>query len=130
MKKLTGVTKQVIFKYSLLGNQEAVMRGVIKGVLKEELKNSLRMKKEYESALKKLPEGCLSKKIIKNNEYYYLVKRIGQKVKHIYQGKLPKDEIKRYDDAKKLRAKYRSHLSQVKKQIKYLQGALRGKEAI
>lgn len=106
------------------------MRGVIKGVLKEELKNSLRMKKEYESALKKLPEGCLSKKIIKNNEYYYLVKRIGQKVKHIYQGKLPKDEIKRYDDAKKLRAKYRSHLSQVKKQIKYLQGALRGKEAI
>lgn len=106
------------------------MRGVIKGVLAEELKNSLRMRKEYESVLKKLPEGCLSKKVIKNNEYYYLVKRTGKKVKHIYQGKLSKDEVKKYDDAKKLRAKYRKNLSQVKKQIKFLRGALRGKEAI
>ena len=35
------------------------MRGVIKGVLAEELRNSLRMKREYEAALKKLPQGCL-----------------------------------------------------------------------
>ena len=35
------------------------MRGIIKGVLAEELQNSLRMKKGYEDALKKLPEGCL-----------------------------------------------------------------------
>lgn len=106
------------------------MGGVIKGVLAEELKNSLRMKKEYEVVLKKLPEGCLVKKKIKNNEYYYLVKRVGDKIKHIYKGKLPDNEVKKYEEAKKLRAKYRNLLSQVKKQIKYLKGTLRGKEAI
>ena len=60
------------------------MRGVIKGALKEELQNSLRMKKEYEHALKNLPKGCLAVRKIKAREYYYLVKRIGKKVKYIY----------------------------------------------
>ncbi len=106
------------------------MNGVIKGVLTEELNNSLRMKKEYEAALKKLPAGCIVKKKIKNNEYCYLVKRMGDKLKHIYKGKLPDDELKKYEEAKKLRAKYRNLLSQLKKQIKFLKGALRGKEAI
>lgn len=106
------------------------MRGVIKGVLSEELKNSLRMKKEYESALKKLPKGCLVKKKIKNGLYCYLAKRAGDKVKYIYMGKLPESEIKKYEEAKKMRAKYRSLLSRVKKQIRYLKGALRGKESI
>ena len=72
------------------------MKGPIKGVLKEELENSLRMRRQYESALKKLP----------------------------------KKEIEKYEEAKKLRAKYRNLLSQVKKQIKFLKGTLRGKEAI
>lgn len=106
------------------------MRGVIKGVLAEELQNSLRMKKEYEAALRKLPKGCLVRKKIKNHYYYYLVRRVGDKVKYAYKGKLPDSEIKKYEEAKKLRAKYRNLLSQVKKQIKFLKGALRGKEAI
>ena len=106
------------------------MKGVIKGVLAEELKNSLRMKKEYDAALKKLPKGCLVKKKIKNNEYYYLVKRDGDKLSHSYKGKLPEGEVKQYEEAKQMRAKYRNHLSQIKKQIRYLKGALRGKEAI
>jgi len=99
------------------------MDGVIKGVLAEELKNSLRMKKEYEMALKKLPEGCIVRKKIKNNEYYYLVIRVRYKVKYIYKGKLAKAQVKKYEEAKKLRAKYRNLLSQVKEQIKYLKGA-------
>ena len=106
------------------------MKGVIKGVLAEELRNSQRMKKEYEAALKKLPQGCLVKKRIKNNEYYYLVKRVKGKVKHIYKGKVPDEEVRKYEEAKRLRAKYRNLLSKVKKQIKYLKGALRGKESI
>jgi len=52
------------------------MRGLIKGVLAEELENSLRMKKEYEGALHKLPKGCLSVKKIKGHKYYYLVQRV------------------------------------------------------
>ncbi|MEW6170203.1 MAG: hypothetical protein AB1472_01380 [Candidatus Omnitrophota bacterium] len=106
------------------------MRGVIKGVLAEELENSLRMKKGYEEALKKLPQGCLVLKKIRGHEYFYLVKRLGEKVKYIYKGKVSEEEIKIYQEAKVMRAKYRKLLSQVKKQIRFLKGSLRGKEAI
>ena len=106
------------------------MKGVIKGVLAEELQNSLRMKKEYEEALRKLPKGCLAVRKIQGHEYYYLVKRIDKKVKYIYKGKISGDEIKKYDEAKVLRAKYRKLLSQVKKQIRFLRSSLRGKEAV
>lgn len=106
------------------------MRGVIKGVLAEELENSIRMHKEYKAALEKLPEGCLVLKKIRGHEYYYLVKRINDKVKYIYKGKISEGEKRKYSEAKELRAKYRKLLSQVKKQIKFLRGSLRGKEAV
>ena len=106
------------------------MKGVIKGVLAEELENSLRMKRGYEAALKKLPVGCLAKKKIKGHEYYYLVKREGKKVKYLYKGKLSKEEIKKHEKDKVMREKYRKLLSQIKKQIKYLKGVLRGKEPV
>lgn len=106
------------------------MRGVIKGVLAEELENSLRMRKEYEEALRKLPKGCLVAKKIKGYKYYYLVKRVGKKVKYIYKGKVSEEEKRKYEEAKMLRAKYRKLLSQVKKQIKFLRSSLRGKEAV
>jgi len=106
------------------------MRGVIKGVLAEELANSLRMKKKYEEALKKLPEGTLATRKIGNHVYYYLVKRVGKKVKYLYKGKISGDEKKKYEGITTLRAKYRKLLSQVKKQIRFLRSSLRGKEAI
>lgn len=106
------------------------MRGVIKGVLAEELENSLRMKKEYERALKNLPGGCLAVKIIRGHKYYYLVKRVDKKVKYTYIGKISEAEKKKYEEVKVHRAKYRKHLSQVKKQIRFLRGSLRGKEAV
>src|SRR4030042_236680 len=101
---------------------------VIKGVLEEELENSLRMKKEYEKTIKSLPQGALVRKEIRGHSYYYLMKREGQKVRFVYKGKLPKEEIKKYEDAKRLRAKYRNLLSQIKKEITFLRKALRGKE--
>ena len=106
------------------------MRGVIKGALAEELENSLRMKREYEQALHKLPEGCLAVREIRGHKYYYLVKRVDKKVKYIYKGKISEEERKKYEEAKVLRAKYRNLLSRVKKQIRFLRSSLRGKEAI
>lgn len=104
--------------------------GPIKGVLKEELLNSLRMKKGYERELAKLPKGSLVKKKIKGHVYYYLVARNGSKVRFIYKGKVSEAELKKYQEAKRFRAKYRKLLSQVKKQIRFLRSSLRGKEAI
>ncbi len=106
------------------------MRGVIKGVLSDELRNSLRMKKEYEKALKELPQGCLVSRKIRGHRYFYLVRRVDGKVKYIYKGKISEAERQKYLKAKELRAKYRKLLSQVKKQIKFLRSTLRGKEAI
>ena len=106
------------------------MPGVIKGVLAEELENSLRMQNGYESALQKLPQGCLVQKKIRGHDYFYIVKRQGKKLVHIYKGKSSSEEIKQYHEAKSLRVKYRSSLSKVKKQIKYLRGILRGKEPV
>ena len=103
----------------------------IKGVLKEELDNSIRMQKRYEEELSKLPSGSLIKKKIKGHDYYYIVLREDGNVKFIYQGKdVSKDLIKEYARAKDLRKKYRNALSQLKKQIKFLKGSLRGKESI
>ena len=106
------------------------MRGVIKGVLAEELENSIRMKKSYEEALGKLPKGSLAIKRIRGREYCYLAERAGRKVKYKYLGKISDLEKKKCLETTKLRAKYRKLLSQVKKQIKYLKGSLRGKQAI
>ena len=103
----------------------------IKGVLKEELDNSIGMKEKYEKELEKLPVGSLIKKKIKGHEYYYIVFREKGDVKFNYQGKNVSDELKKeYSRAKELRKKYRSNISQLKKQIKFLKGALRGQESI
>ena len=104
--------------------------GPIKGVLKEELENSLRMGKNYERELAKLPKGCLIKKEIKGRYYYYLELREAGKIKFIYKGKVSDEDAKKYKEVKEVRAKYRKLLSHVKKQIKFLKGVLRGKEAI
>jgi hypothetical protein len=104
---------------------------VIKSLLKEELANSLAMKKNYERELAKLPKGSLIQKTIKGHVYYYLVIREQGKVRFIYKGKkVSEQELDRYKQAKAYRAKYRNLLSEVKKQIKFLEGASRGKKSI
>lgn len=104
---------------------------VIKGILREELENSLRMKKRYEQELAKLPKGSLVKRVIKGHGYYYLVYRQNGKVKSVYRGKSPSEkELQKYQQAKELRSKYRKALSQLKKQIRYLRGVLRGREEV
>lgn len=106
------------------------MRGIIKSTLAEELENSLRMEREYKDALRKLPKGCLAVRRIREHNYYYLVKRIGKKVRYIYKGKVSEKEKKKYGEIKALRAKYRGLLSKVKKQVRFLRSSLRGKEAV
>lgn len=103
--------------------------GVIKGVLKEELKNSLRMEEGYKDAIKKLPKGAIVSKLIRGHRYYYLVSKKQGKLIYKYKGKLPVDDVKKYEMAKKQRAKYTKLMNQVKRQIKFLRKALRGKES-
>lgn len=103
---------------------------IIKGVLKEELGSSLRMKRNYEKELNKLPKGSLYAKRIKKHIYYYIILRQKGNVKFIYKGKISKDQIAKYNKAKALKAKYRKLLSKIKQQIKFLKRSLRGKESV
>ena len=101
---------------------------IIKSVLEEELQNSLRQETAYIDALGKLPVGALVKKEIKGHTYYYVMFRENGKVTFKYKGKVSKEEIKRYDEAKRMRAKYRKLLSENRKQIRFLRKALCAKE--
>lgn len=106
------------------------MAGVIKGVLKEELGNSQALRKSYERELRKLSPGNIAIKKIKGNFYAYRVRREGKFVKFKYIGKSSEEKYDQFKKDKEVRAKYKNLLSKAKKQIRYLKGALRGKEAI
>ena len=101
---------------------------VIKGVLEEELGNSLRQEAAFRKALEALPQGALVKKKIKGHSYFYLMKREDGRIRFRYLGKISPEEIKKHEDAKKMRKKYREQLSLVKKQISFLRKALNAKE--
>jgi len=105
--------------------------GVIKGVLKEELENSIRLKKDYEKALKKYPGGSLIKKEIKGHKYYYLAYRDGKHVRFVYKSKkLSKEFIAEFKKSKQLRVKYKEMIRHLNKRIKYLRKSLHGKEDV
>lgn len=104
---------------------------IIKGVLQEELENSEHLLNKYKEDLIKLPKGSLSIKSIKGHKYYYLEYREKGKLKFEYKGSyMNESEINKYKDAKIKRAKYRNAISKLKKQIKFLKGALRGSYAV
>lgn len=103
--------------------------GIIKGVLREELENSLRLLKRYQEEMDKI-KGCLVRKKIGGCYYYYLARREGRKVRFIYQGPVSAEIKKNYAEQKKRLNKYKDLLSKVRKQIKFLRRALRGKEAV
>jgi ribosomal protein L11 len=96
------------------------------GVLKEELNNSKRLLKNYNLELKKLPKGSLVKKKIHHQNFYYLAYREDKKVVFEYKGKLSKDEIHQIEESKKKRLQYKSLMKDLKRQIRFLENALRG----
>lgn len=98
---------------------------IIEGVLEEELQHLLEVKNEYEKELSKLPKGALVKKKIKGHIYYYLAHREGKKVIFDYQKDISEEDIKKHQEAKKDRKKYRKLLSEIKKEIKFIRRALR-----
>lgn len=106
---------------------------VLKDILREELQNSLQMKKRYESELRKLPRGSMIKRKIKGKEYFYQVDRKNGKFIAVYKGRasdIPNKDVKRWQEIKEKRVKYRKAISQLKKQINFLNRALRARDAV
>jgi hypothetical protein len=126
--RLTDVTKQGILNVIPVW-QEVYM--AIEELLKEELENSLRMERDYQLELAKLPRGCLVKKQIRGRFYYYVAAREKDKVRFRYIGrKMEEKDVARFREAKKYRVQYRSLLSQLRRQIKFIRRALRAKQTV
>jgi hypothetical protein len=103
----------------------------IKELLKEELGNSLRMERDYERELRKLPRGSLVKKVIGSRSYFYLAAREGTRVRFKYLGReLDEKTAAKYEEAKRFRVQYRGLLVEVRKQIRFLRKTLHAKQAV
>jgi hypothetical protein len=103
----------------------------IKELLREELENSLRMERDYQRELAKLPRGCIVRKVIGERVYFYLAFRENGRVRFQYKGrKLDDRVVAKYSEAKRLRVQYRRLLSDVRKQVKFLRKAFSAKQAV
>lgn len=96
----------------------------VKGVLVEELANSERLLKQYQHALAALPKGSLVAKKIGGGVYYYAAYRHEGKVRFDYKGKLSQVQIEEFAKAAAQKAKFRGLISDLKKQIVFIERAL------
>ena len=101
------------------------MAQVIEGVLREELANSLRMRRRYEQLLRALGIGSLAAKRIRGHSYHYLALRERGRLRFRYLGKLTPEAVVRLMARQRRRAEYRRLLADVKRQIIFLEKALR-----
>jgi len=90
-------------------------------VLQEEYDRSKRMKTAMERELNTLPTGYLSKKIIKNKEYYYLQKRVGNKIKGTY---IPYDKVQQMKDLLDKRKRLEDSIRELEANMKKIERVL------
>ena len=101
------------------------MSKVVKGVLEEELQRLLALKDRYQEKMKDYPPGYLLKREMRGRIYYYLSYREGAKIKQQYLGHLETDKVKSYKDLIKRKGELQKQLSEVKKNIVYLERLLK-----
>ena len=78
---------------------------VLKGILSESKKYYLDAKSRIEKKIANLPKGSIKERKIFGKQYYYLQKRINDKIVHKYLGKdRPEDIIKQLQQRKALKA--------------------------
>jgi hypothetical protein len=92
---------------------------VIKSVIQEELERSVELQDFYSQAIEKLPKGSIVKKLIRNNTYFYLKFRNGNKVHMKYLGK-PGDEITKLEKQISERRAHEKTLKELKSEYKIL----------
>lgn len=93
---------------------------ILKGILSESRDYYLKIKSQIEARLARLPEGSIKKRIISGQAYYYLQRRINQKVRHKYLGKEKPDNL---SVQLKERSRLKSELKKVLESLKILSRA-------
>lgn len=105
----------------MIGNSHA---RVIRGVLSEELESSRHKLHVYQKALAGLPKGSIVSKTIKGRLFHYLAYRNGPRMVFKYQGRLNPKELAKFQEVRKQRAQYRSFITELRKQIRFIERAL------
>ncbi|MEW6623785.1 MAG: hypothetical protein AB1420_11790 [Bacillota bacterium] len=95
---------------------------VIRGVLQEEFERQNRILQLYERKVEGLPKGNIAFKKINGRQYAYLQYREGRKVNSQY---IPNNDLPGLAAKVKERKKYEKMIEDIKKEIKFIQKALR-----
>ena len=102
---------------------------VIKGILAEELRGARQKMKLYQKELKSLPKGSIVSKRIKGGVFHYLAYRDGARMVFQYQGRLGEERLEKFRSLQNQRAQCRGFISDLRKQIRFLERALHERKA-
>ena len=97
-------------------------------ILREEYSRLEKLKGRYSKELESLPRGTISRKTIRNHEYYYLVYRSKDKVKFDYLGKKGAPRLREIESILSRRKEIEEKLKQVTKSIREIEKSLRGRK--
>jgi len=97
-------------------------------ILREEYTRLEKLKDQYCKELESLPKGTISRKKIRNHEYYYLAYRSKDKVKFDYLGKKDAPRLREINSKLGRRKEIEGKLKQVNKSIKEIGKSLRGRK--
>ncbi|HAJ80645.1 MAG TPA: hypothetical protein DCO75_12840 [Fibrobacteres bacterium] len=97
-------------------------------VLEEEFERLNEAKNAYEAAIKREKQGAPQIKRVGNKDYLYLARRLGEKIKFHYVGRVEDKNTRAIFESVKNRREYEGLLKGVKNDIKEVKKALRGRK--
>lgn len=97
-------------------------------IIEEENERLNEAKAAYEAAIAKEEQGAPQIKRVGNKDYLYLARRVGKKVKFSYVGHLDEHSSRSVLDSVKMRREYEVLLRGIKKDLKEVRKALRGRK--
>ena len=97
-------------------------------ILREEYSRLEKRKDRYSRELESLPKGTISRKRIRNNDYYYLAYRSADKVKFDYLGKKEAPRLREIESQLGRRKEIEGKLKQVNISLEEIGKSLRGRK--
>jgi hypothetical protein len=97
-------------------------------VIEEENERLNEAKAAYETAIAKEEQGSPQIKRVGRKDYLYLARRVSDKVRYRYVGHLDDDGSRKVLDSVKMRREYEELLKGIKKDLKEVRKALRGRK--
>jgi len=97
-------------------------------VIAEELERLNEAKSAYEAAIEREVQGSPQIKRVGHKDYLYLARRKGNKVLYQYVGNIKDEKCQKVFDSVKKRQSYEKLLKGIKKDLKEVRKALRGRK--